>query len=262
MNIFLILLAVAGIGYGGYECYNKYVEMNERNDVIEKLQLQASNKRADSRKRKKETKAIEATFAGKQDDIADKEIQIEELKADQEEAKYDPTDIQEEIAGVQEEIDEVAAQIEEIEEVTPLLEELSELKGQDESLADEITNMRGNIKSLGNRKDSLLVSQRSLQQRKDEVQRNISSPSLRTSIKHIFPDWGFVILGAGDTSGVVAESLLDVRRGGEKIAELKVKSVELNGASAEVVSVEEGVVLLEGDTVIAKAEGDTVASNN
>jgi len=83
-----------------------------------------------------------------------------------------------------------------------------------------------------------------------------SFPSLRTKIRSIYSNWGFVILSAGDTQGVVTGSTLDVLRGGEVIGKLKVTAVEAGRSSANIIldSVAEGVSLRSGDTVIAEIE--------
>ncbi len=73
-----------------------------------------------------------------------------------------------------------------------------------------------------------------------------------TSITAIYPQWGFVTLGAGNTSGVVAGSSLNVVRGGETVAKLRVRSVEAGRASADIdpESVSEDVTLMVGDRVV------------
>jgi len=83
-----------------------------------------------------------------------------------------------------------------------------------------------------------------------------SFPSLRTRISSVYRNWGFVILSAGDKAGVVADSTLDVLRGGEVIGKLKVTAVEAGRASADIVldSVAEGTTLQAGDTVVAEKE--------
>ena len=81
-----------------------------------------------------------------------------------------------------------------------------------------------------------------------------SFPTLKTSISSIYRNWGFVILSAGDRQGVVTDSVLDVVRGGEVIAKLRVTSVEAGRASADIVldSVADGTTLHAGDSVVAE----------
>ena len=79
-----------------------------------------------------------------------------------------------------------------------------------------------------------------------------SLASLNTRIRTIYPTWGFVTLAAGNNSGVVANSTLEVVRDGSTIAKLLVTSVEANSASASIVpdSIGQDVTLMVGDRVI------------
>lgn len=89
-----------------------------------------------------------------------------------------------------------------------------------------------------------------------------SFPTLKTSISSIYRNWGFVILAAGDSQGVVSGSTLDVVRGGEVIGKLKVTAVEAGRASADIVldSVAAGTTLQAGDSVVAEQEEKPTAT--
>jgi hypothetical protein len=78
-----------------------------------------------------------------------------------------------------------------------------------------------------------------------------SLPSLKTSIRSIYPTWGFVTLNAGNNAGVTATSTLDVVRDGATIAKLLVTSVESRSASASIIpdSIAQDVTLMVGDRV-------------
>lgn len=83
-----------------------------------------------------------------------------------------------------------------------------------------------------------------------------SYPTLNTRISSVYRNWGFVILSAGDSQGVITGSTLDVVRGGEVIGKLKVTAVESGRAAADIVldSVGEGTTLQVGDRVVAEKE--------
>ncbi|MFK7909842.1 MAG: hypothetical protein AB8F34_04485 [Akkermansiaceae bacterium] len=83
-----------------------------------------------------------------------------------------------------------------------------------------------------------------------------SYPTLNTSISSVYRNWGFVILSAGDKQGVITGSTLEVKRGGETIAKLKVTAVEAGRAAADIVleSLAEGTTLQVGDKVVAEKE--------
>lgn len=91
-----------------------------------------------------------------------------------------------------------------------------------------------------------------------------SLPSLKTRIRSIYPNWGFVTLASGNNAGVVANSTLDVVRGGETIAKLLVTAVESSTASASIVpdSLKADVTLMVGDQVVPGQKSTAPATAN
>jgi hypothetical protein len=75
--------------------------------------------------------------------------------------------------------------------------------------------------------------------------------SLKTRIRSIYPNWGFVTLASGNNAGVVANSTLNVVRGGETVAKLLVTAVESSTSSASIIpdSLGQNVTLMVGDRV-------------
>ena len=94
------------------------------------------------------------------------------------------------------------------------------------------------------------------------ISKGDSLPSLKTRIRSIYPNWGFVTLASGNNAGVVTSSTLDVVRDGQTIAKLLVTAVESNSASASVVpdSLVPDVTLMVGDRVTA-SQKDTKPSD-
>lgn len=86
-----------------------------------------------------------------------------------------------------------------------------------------------------------------------------SLPALNTRIRSIYPNWGFVTLATGNNGGVVANSTLNVVRGGETIAKLLVTAVESSSASASIVpdSMASDVTLMVGDRVVPGVKATT-----
>lgn len=79
-----------------------------------------------------------------------------------------------------------------------------------------------------------------------------SLPSLNTRIRSIYPNWGFVTLGSGNSAGVMTNSTLNVVRDGTTIAKLLVTAVETSTSSASIVpdSLAPDVTLMVGDQVV------------
>ena len=79
-----------------------------------------------------------------------------------------------------------------------------------------------------------------------------SLPALKTRIRNIYPNWGFVTLASGNNSGVIANSTLDVVRDGQVIAKLLVTAVESTTSSASIIpdSMSTDITLNVGDRVV------------
>jgi hypothetical protein len=87
-------------------------------------------------------------------------------------------------------------------------------------------------------------------------QRNGQMVSIDANIAGVYNNWGFVELDAGAGDGVVSRTKLDVKRGGEKIAELIVTNLENRRSVCDIVpgSMEPGQMLRPGDRVSVSAE--------
>jgi predicted RNase H-like nuclease (RuvC/YqgF family) len=90
-----------------------------------------------------------------------------------------------------------------------------------------------------------------------------SLPELKTRIRSIYPNWGFVTLASGNNAGVVTNSTLDVVRDGETVAKLLVTAVESNTSSASIVpdSLSSDVTLAVGDRVVPGQKAAKTSGN-
>jgi predicted nuclease with TOPRIM domain len=93
--------------------------------------------------------------------------------------------------------------------------------------------------------------------------KGVSLPELKTRIRSIYPNWGFVTLASGNNAGVVPNSTLDVVRDGATIGKLLVTAVESNSSSASIVpdSLGPDVTLAVGDRVMPSQKADKPTSN-
>ena len=150
-----------------------------------------------------------------------------------------------EVADAQEKLKELG----DLEELAPKIERLqasiAELEGQVATLNTEIERLRGEKTSTG----QVLVAAKNKQ---SQITSGQSFPTMKTTIRSIDRRLGIVTLAAGIRSGVIGGSRVAVIRGGEKIAELNVKAVSANLATADVIqsSLQEGLDVAPGDVVI------------
>lgn len=147
------------------------------------------------------------------------------------------------------EIRQKLASVGDIEEIAGNIKKMgSEIEELRQSVSDAETKL-ANLTAENQRVEAIIGG---LTQESTYISRSESYPTLKTRISAIYPTWGFVTLAAGNTSGVVSGSALNVVRDGEVIARLLVTAVEASTASASIVpdSVGEGVVLMVGDQVV------------
>lgn len=158
--------------------------------------------------------------------------------------------------------DRNAQRISEIEEQTKELGEVSEIAGNIRSLQNRIQDFQDEKDSKEAVLSNLVSEKNSTVSTIDRYASQNSAVSNRrsyfegASIGAVYGNWGFVTLTAGNSAGVVGGSKLDVVRGGETIAQLRVRSVESTRASADLIpdSLAEDTTLMVGDRVVPANE--------
>lgn len=153
-------------------------------------------------------------------------------------------------------------QLDEIREKTAKVGDIRELASKMSTLRTEIEELNQSI-SANETKQRDLEAQNTqadtqlagMRKRSEIMSSGQSLPTLKSRIRTIYPSWGFVTLADGNSSGVVANSSLDVVRDGNVIAKLLVSTVESSTASASIVpdSIAPDTTLMVGDTVVASA---------
>jgi len=138
------------------------------------------------------------------------------------------------------------------------LGQVGELVAKLEGLTSSIASKREELIGKEERLTGLLAT---TENRRESIEgiRDLEGRQLRSEmdanftgrIAQVFPDFGFVAMNHGNLDGVYATATLEVKRAGERIAELKVRSVEQRVSFLDVVpgSVAEGVYPQAGDLV-------------
>ena len=80
------------------------------------------------------------------------------------------------------------------------------------------------------------------EEREVRGRKGIVEPDFTARVAQSFPNWGFVVLSKGNGGGVFANANLEVKRGKDVVAKLRVRNVEQNSAVADLIpgSVAEG----------------------
>lgn len=259
-NIFAILTAVllaasAFLAFKNKEAYN--TEISERQTAERRLSTSQA-KLDDLQKKRNAT-------------IADKEEATEAtvgLREQEQQQDSKNSALKSDIESKKTQTERQAGEIAEIRDKTKDAGEIKELAGKIKRLQEEITGLEDEKSMKETERTNLLAVRNSTAatvSTYNEESRMITSKKSygNARISSIYGPWGFVTLSAGSSGGIVSGSTLNVMRGGEPVAELRVRSVESGRASADVVpnSLEEGTTLMVGDRVVP-AEPSAPADKN
>ncbi len=129
---------------------------------------------------------------------------------------------------------------------------VTRLRQADEDLVTQRNLLEETIRRRDNHEESL----ESLRQTARMQASGQMDPSFSSTIREVYGRWGFVTIGAGANQGVNARTALEVVRGGEVVAALRVSTVEPTSAVAAIEpgSLQEGVTLRPGDQVRVSPE--------
>jgi hypothetical protein len=157
-----------------------------------------------------------------------------------------------ETASNKEKLDEIRAKTEKVGDLKELAPKMRALNAELEELAVLISNTEKKNEEHTVTNTEIESQVGSMKKRFETISNSQSLPILKTQIRAIYPAWGFVTLGTGNTGGVVPSSTLDVVRDGSIIAKLLVTAVERNSASASIIpdSIGKDVTLMIGDRVV------------
>lgn len=167
------------------------------------------------------------------------------------------------IASNKEKLDGIRDKTSKIGDLKELASKMRATSSELEDLTQSITANEAKLANLSAQDASTTAQIGNTKGKFDNFSNSQSLPSLKTRIRSIYPNWGFVTLASGNNAGVVANSTLDVMREGETIAKLLVTAVESGSASASIVpdSLAPDVTLMVGDQVIPGPAAAKTTSN-
>jgi peptidoglycan hydrolase CwlO-like protein len=156
------------------------------------------------------------------------------------------------IAANKEQLDGVRSKTEKIGDLKELSSKMRATSAELEELTQSIASAEAKLANLTSQNTATESQINDGKRRAEDYSSGRSFPSLKTRIRSIYPNWGFVTLASGNNAGVVTNSTLDVVRGGETIAKLLVTAVESTTSSATIIpeSMSSDVTLMVGDAVV------------
>lgn len=244
---FLILCATAFISFKNNERIQ--YEIEEKNTSLKNLKINQD-----------ELARNDAKLAGLLKEIPD--VEEETRLALEEEAKLQATNakLKSDVESKTRKINSNEREYEEtkntlllVGEPTELISKSKDMRIQSQELDVLIENKKSNLANLNDENTAAADLASRLKDNLDTIGRGESLPTLKTRIRQIYPNWGFVTLAGGYQAGVTGGSSLDIVRDGQVIGKLLVSTVERSSASASIVpdSIAQDITLRVGDQVIA-----------
>lgn len=250
-------------------CY--FANSNKQRTENEKVRLQASTanlKAAQERKAEGDeaVKVKEELYAAVQKDRDTAKEEVVKLAADAQEKDAALALLKGNLTQVSTQVSQVQKQIDDAGDIESLVAQVEKLRKDQVTAEGAVANQNQRLASVKESIGSITGQINKLKEAEIQGRRGIVAPDFTARVAQYFPEWGFAILNKGNSQGVFANADLEVKRGKDVIAKLKVRSVEQNNAIADVVpgSLAEGNVVFTGDSVIASAQqsaADTKKTN-
>jgi len=146
--------------------------------------------------------------------------------------------------------------IDEAGDIKALLVQIDVLKKERAEAESALANQIQHLAAAQERITNLTNAAKEAEEREARGRRGIVDDDFTAKVAHSYTDWGFVVLNKGNGGGVFANADLEVKRGKDVVAKLKVRDVEQNSSVADLVkgSLAEGQHIRPGDLVVAAAE--------
>ena len=153
-------------------------------------------------------------------------------------------------------VTESQKQIDEAGDIKALIAQIESIKKETAEAEAALSNQTQHLAMAQERVNKLTNAAKEAEEREANGRRGIVDADFSAKVAHAYTDWGFVVLNKGNGGGVFANADLEVKRGKDVVAKLKVRDVEQNSSVAELVkgSLANGEHLRSGDLVVAAAE--------
>lgn len=192
--------------------------------------------------------AVQKDLAAQKEETVKLGVQVQEKEVSHGIIKGNLEQIQQQVAAVEKQIDDAG-------DIEKLITQIEKLKKDQAEAEAAVANQTQRLAAAQEAYTSLIASTEKLRETEARGRRGVVDPTFTARVSQYFPEWDFVILNKGNSGGVFANADLDVKRGKDVIAKIKVKNVEQYGSIAELIpgSLASGQAIRTGDTVVASA---------
>lgn len=256
--VWKILSALSAACLAGAAAFAWFYQQSMKN---EKARLESANSNlAMTQTRKSDA---EVALKEKQDLLATAEkdrgtakAEVVKLAAEVQEKEASLAVLKSNLEQVTNQVKSVQQQIKDAGDIESLVAQIEKLKKQQVEAEGAVANQNQRV-AAAQEQTAFIASQiTKLREAEAQDRRGVVAPDFTARVAEYFPEWDFAILSKGNSQGVFANADLEVKRGREVIAKLKVRNVEQNGAIADLVpgSLADGASIRQGDVVVAAAK--------
>ncbi|MDB6074669.1 MAG: hypothetical protein JWO89_2309 [Verrucomicrobiaceae bacterium] len=250
---FLSGISAACLGVALYFAYISKNDIHEERAAEQRAKanfatVQNYKKKADEALAQKGTqlKGLEADRDKLKTDVVTAEADSKKKEADLAQAKKSLTETVEQLTAVQKKIEEAG-------DVTKLVAQVQALQTEKKSAEAIVAAEAAKVTGIQEKLAGIQQQTERLRTVEANSRKGVIEPTFTARVAQAFTDWGFAVLNKGNNGGVIANAELEVKRGKNIVARLKVRNVEQAIAVADIVpgSLAQGYVVRSGDLVVA-----------
>jgi hypothetical protein len=201
-------------------------------------------------------KSYEAQLVAKTQELETTKTSFVETSAKVQTAEQELAAVKTNLEQVTKVVNQNQKQITEAGDIKALIAQIEAIKKERSEAEAELANQTQHLAAAQEKVTNLTNAAKEAEERESRGRRGIVDDDFTAKVAHSYTDWGFVVLNKGNGGGVFANADLEVKRGKDVVAKLKVRDVEQNSAVADLVkgSLAEGEHIRQGDLVVAAAE--------
>jgi len=252
---FLAVAAISAAGFFGWSAKEKQTEKigtrkareDENKSLSADIDLERKHKIESDEKNKialQEQSDMEADLDIQTNNVKVEKKQLEELLNSLEEVKVREQTALDAIAVVEAKFPGIP-----LDQVEAKVNEMKAEKNDLDAEIDDLDLFKGKLeKEIITKKEETDRSNEKI----SAAMTRVAGNTFQASITAVDPNWDFVVIAAGEKSGLTGDSTLLVTRSGRLLAKLEITQLEANRTIADIIpgSAKKGVTLRAGDQVI------------
>ncbi len=254
-NMLTTLSLIAMIGAAVLSFMNKDNLANAQEDQVAKQKTlkAAETDLADSKATLENLQNNIAATTKEGDDFA-KEAAANLTQIDAKDAELE--EVESELDAAKDERDSQKEKLAEVGDLEAAVKRLEEVQTENATLSTRLGSLTSESNSLAGASENLQSQIDGISQQIKDAENGKVPDNFAASIAQVYPQWGFVVLAAGNEQRAAEGATLAVLRGGVEVAQLKITDLLQNRAVADVLpgTLSDGVTLEPGDRVFPAAQ--------